>query len=157
MQAALDKAFNEDTQVLVEEFVEGREFSIGVFKTKGKIVVLPTTEVKTKNEFFDFDAKYTPGVTEEITPGDMSDEEKARVEQVVADVYQKLNCRGIVRIDYFLEHHTGKFYFIEINTNPGLSGQSIFPQQATYAKLNFSDLLDNEIELALKRKSLWRK
>ncbi|MGV3546714.1 MAG: ATP-grasp domain-containing protein, partial [Pedobacter sp.] len=75
LQAALDKAFNEDTQVLVEEFVEGREFSIGVFKTKGKITVLPTTEVKTKNEFFDFDAKYTPGVTEEITPGDMTEEE----------------------------------------------------------------------------------
>ncbi|MFN0291899.1 D-alanine--D-alanine ligase [Pedobacter helvus] len=146
LQAALDKAFNEDTQVLVEEFVEGREFSIGVFKTKGKIVVLPTTEVKTKNEFFDFDAKYTPGVTEEITPGDMSEEEKARVEQVVADVYQKLNCRGIVRIDYFLEHHTGKFYFIEINTIPGQTATSFIPQQVAAMGMKLQDFYTQVIE-----------
>ena len=146
LQAALDKAFNEDTQVLVEEFVEGREFSIGVFKTKGKIVVLPTTEVKTKNEFFDFDAKYTPGVTEEITPGDMSDEEKARVEQVVADVYQKLNCRGIVRIDYFLEHHTGKFYFIEINTIPGQTATSFIPQQVAAMGMKLQDFYTQVLE-----------
>lgn len=146
LQTALDKAFNEDTQVLVEEFVEGREFSIGVFKTKGKIVVLPTTEVKTKNEFFDFDAKYTPGVTEEITPGDMSEEEKARVEQVVADVYQKLNCRGIVRIDYFLEHETNNFYFIEINTIPGQTATSFIPQQVAAMGMKLQDFYTQVLE-----------
>ncbi|MGE6219233.1 D-alanine--D-alanine ligase [Nubsella zeaxanthinifaciens] len=146
LAAALEKAFNEDTQVLVEEFVEGREFSIGVFKTKGKIVVLPTTEVKTKNEFFDFDAKYTPGVTEEITPGDMSEEEKARVEQVVADVYQKLNCRGIVRIDYFLEHGTGNFYFIEINTIPGQTATSFIPQQVAAMGMKLQDFYTQVLE-----------
>ncbi|MDQ8005369.1 MAG: D-alanine--D-alanine ligase [Pedobacter sp.] len=146
LQAALDKAFNEDTQVLVEEFVEGREFSIGVFKTKGKIVVLPTTEVKTKNEFFDFDAKYTPGVTEEITPGDMTEEEKTRVEQIVADVYQKLNCRGIVRIDYFLEHNTGNFYFIEINTIPGQTATSFIPQQVAAMGIKLQDFYTQVLE-----------
>jgi len=146
LQTALDKAFNEDTQVLVEEFVEGREFSIGVFKTKGKIVILPTTEVKTKNEFFDFDAKYTPGVTEEITPGDMSEEEKARVEQVVADVYQKLNCRGIVRIDYFLEHETNNFYFIEINTIPGQTATSFIPQQVAAMGMKLQDFYTQVLE-----------
>ncbi|WP_113661298.1 D-alanine--D-alanine ligase [Pedobacter nanyangensis] len=146
LDTALEKAFNEDTQVLVEEFVEGREFSIGVFKTKGKIVVLPTTEVKTKNEFFDFDAKYTPGVTEEITPGDMNDEEKARVEQVVADVYQKLNCRGIVRIDYFLEHGTGNFYFIEINTIPGQTATSFIPQQVAAMGMKLQDFYTQVLE-----------
>ncbi|RYF14865.1 MAG: D-alanine--D-alanine ligase [Flavobacteriales bacterium] len=146
LQTALDKAFNEDTQVLVEEFVEGREFSIGVFKTKGKIVVLPTTEVRTKNEFFDFDAKYTPGVTEEITPGDMSEEEKARVEQVVADVYQKLNCRGIVRIDYFLEHETNNFYFIEINTIPGQTATSFIPQQVAAMGMKLQDFYTQVLE-----------
>lgn len=146
LAAALDKAFNEDTQVLVEEFVEGREFSIGVFKTKGKIVVLPTTEVKTKNEFFDFDAKYTPGVTEEITPGEMNEEEKARVEQIVADVYQKLNCRGIVRIDYFLEHGTGNFYFIEINTIPGQTATSFIPQQVAAMGLKLQDFYTQVLE-----------
>ena len=146
LQAALDKAFNEDTQVLVEEFVEGREFSIGVFKTKGKITVLPTTEVKTKNEFFDFDAKYTPGVTEEITPGDMTEEEKARVEQIVADVYQKLNCRGVVRIDYFLEHNTGNFYFIEINTIPGQTATSFIPQQVAAMGMKLQDFYTQVLE-----------
>jgi D-alanine-D-alanine ligase len=146
LASALDKAFNEDTQVLVEEFVEGREFSIGVFKTKGKIVVLPTTEVKTKNEFFDFDAKYTPGVTEEITPGAMTDEEKARVEQIVADVYQKLNCRGIVRIDYFLEHGTGNFYFIEINTIPGQTATSFIPQQVAAMGIKLQDFYTQVLE-----------
>ena len=146
LQTALDKAFNEDTQVLVEEFVEGREFSIGVFKSKGKITVLPTTEVKTKNEFFDFDAKYTPGVTEEITPGDMSEEEKGRVEQVVADVYQKLNCRGIVRIDYFLEHNTGNFYFIEINTIPGQTATSFIPQQVAAMGMKLQDFYTQVLE-----------
>jgi len=146
LDSALDKAFKEDTQVLVEEFVEGREFSIGVFKTKGKIVVLPTTEVKTKNEFFDFDAKYTPGVTEEITPGEMTEEEKTRVEQIVADVYLKLNCRGIVRIDYFLEHHTGKFYFIEINTIPGQTATSFIPQQVAAMGMKLQDFYTQVLE-----------
>ncbi|RZL55996.1 MAG: ATP-grasp domain-containing protein, partial [Pedobacter sp.] len=75
LDAAVDKAFNEDTQVLIEEFVSGREFSIGVFGAEGDVIVLPTTEVIPANEFFDFEAKYTPGATEEITPGNMSDEE----------------------------------------------------------------------------------
>ena len=106
LKEALDKAFKEDNQVLVEEFVAGREFSVGVFKTKGNIMVLPATEVIPTNEFFDFEAKYTPGAAEEITPGRMSEEEKTRVESVVTAVYQKLNCKGIVRIDYFLQHET---------------------------------------------------
>ena len=146
LQSALNKAFNEDTQVLVEEFVEGREFSIGVFKSKGEIIVLPTTEVKTTNEFFDFDAKYTPGATEEITPGYMTDEEKSRVEQIVAAVYQKLNCRGIVRIDYFLEHGTGNFYFIEINTIPGQTATSFIPQQVAAMGMKLQDFYTQVLE-----------
>jgi D-alanine-D-alanine ligase len=129
LQSALDKAFKEDEQVLIEEFVAGREFSVGVFKTKGEIIVLPATEVIPANEFFDFEAKYTPGATEEITPGRMTEEEKGRVEQVVADVYSKLNCNGVVRIDYFLQQQTGNFYFIEINTIPGQTATSFIPQQ----------------------------
>lgn len=149
LEAALEKAFNEDTQVLVEEFVEGREFSIGVFKTKGEIIVLPTTEVKTTNEFFDFDAKYTPGATEEITPGNMSQEERSRVEQIVSDVYQKLNCRGIVRIDYFLEHGTGNFYFIEINTIPGQTATSFIPQQVAAMGMKLQDFYTQVLEETL--------
>lgn len=146
LQIALDKAFNEDSQVLIEEFVEGREFSIGVFRSKGKIIVLPTTEVIPANEFFDFDAKYTPGATEEITPGRMSDEEKIRVEQIVSDVYEKLNCNGIVRIDYFLEQNTGNFYFIEINTIPGQTATSFIPQQVAAMGMELKEFYSLVIE-----------
>jgi len=146
LELALDKAFKEDDQVLIEEFVEGREFSIGVFKTKGKIVVLPTTEVIPKNEFFDFEAKYTPGATEEITPGFMTDEEKQRVEEVVTQVYLKLDCKGIVRIDYFLEKNTGKFYFIEINTIPGQTATSFIPQQVAAMGMELKEFYTQVIE-----------
>ena len=129
LEIALEKAFKEDSQVLIEEFVSGREFSIGVFKANGEVTVLPTTEVIPANEFFDFEAKYTPGATEEITPGNMSEEEYERVHRIVKDIYKKLNCRGVVRIDYFLEHETGNFYFIEINTIPGQTATSFIPQQ----------------------------
>ncbi|KLT64197.1 D-alanine--D-alanine ligase [Pedobacter sp. BMA] len=129
LDEAIEKAFKEDNQVLIEEFVSGREFSIGVFKANGEITVLPTTEVIPSNEFFDFEAKYTPGATKEITPGDMNDEEYARVHQIIKDIYVKLNCRGVVRVDYFLEEGTGKFYFIEINTIPGQTATSFIPQQ----------------------------
>ena len=148
LKEALDKAFKEDNQVLVEEFVEGREFSVGVFKTKGNIVVLPATEVIPANEFFDFEAKYTPGATEEITPGRMSEEEKERVERVVAAVYQKLNCKGIVRIDYFLETGTSNFYFIEINTIPGQTATSFIPQQVAAMGVELKDFYTQVIEEA---------
>jgi len=139
LEAAVEKAFNEDDQILIEEFVSGREFSVGVFRSNGKVDVLPATEVIPANEFFDFEAKYTPGATEEITPGRMSKEEVGRVQQVVADVYTKLNCRGVVRIDYFLEHETGKFYFIEINTIPGQTATSFIPQQVAAMGLTLKE------------------
>ena len=148
LKEALDKAFKEDNQVLVEEFVAGREFSVGVFKTKGKIMVLPATEVIPTNEFFDFEAKYTPGAAEEITPGRMSEEEKTRVESVVTAVYQKLNCKGIVRIDYFLQHETSNFYFIEINTIPGQTATSFIPQQVAAMGVPLKDFYTQIIEEA---------
>lgn len=146
LKDALDKAFKEDNQVLIEEFVEGREFSVGVFKSKGKIIVLPATEVIPDNEFFDFEAKYTPGATEEITPGRMSVEEKNRVEKVVAAVYEKLDCNGVVRIDYFLENETSNFYFIEINTIPGQTATSFIPQQVAAMGMELKEFYTQVIE-----------
>jgi D-alanine-D-alanine ligase len=146
LAAAIDKAFHEDDQILIEEFVEGREFSVGVFKTKGEIKVLPATEVIPANEFFDFEAKYTPGATEEITPGRMTEEEKKRIEAVATAVYQKLNCRGVVRIDYFLQRETGKFYFIEINTIPGQTITSFIPQQVAAYGMPLRDFYTQLIE-----------
>jgi D-alanine-D-alanine ligase len=126
---ALEKAFAEDTQVLVEEFISGREFSIGVFRGKGEITVLPATEIVSSKEFFDFEAKYIPGMTEEITPGRMNTEEVERVGRISTQVYEKLNCKGAVRIDYFLQKETAQFYFIEINTVPGQTETSLISQQ----------------------------
>ncbi len=151
LAGALEKAFNEDTQVLVEEFVEGREFSIGVYEGKEGLRVLPATEVIPSNDFFDFEAKYTPGATREITPGRMSSEEKTRVERIIAGIYRKLNCSGMVRIDYFLQKETSNFYFIEINTIPGQTAQSFIPQQVRAAGLNIMEFYGELIEKALEK------
>jgi D-alanine-D-alanine ligase len=146
LQEALDKAFAEDSQVLVEEFVSGREFSIGVFHANGKTTVLPATEIVSSKEFFDFEAKYSPGVTEEITPGRMNEEEVDRVNRIIEKVYQKLNCKGAVRIDYFLEHETSKFFFIEINTVPGQTETSLISQQVRATGMETKDFYTALIE-----------
>jgi D-alanine-D-alanine ligase len=111
--------------------------------------VLPATEIISSKEFFDFEAKYTPGVSEEITPGRMTEEEKVRVEAVVRTVYNKLNCRGVVRIDYILEEGSGNFYFIEINTVPGQSENSIIPQQVRATGRSVQDFYTELLEVVL--------
>ena len=126
---ALNKAFGEGGQVLIEEFISGREFSIGAYRLNGNIVVLPATEIVSSREFFDFDAKYIPGVSEEITPGRMNEEEVERVNRIVAEIYATLDCRGAVRIDYFLDSQSGDFYFVEVNTVPGQTETSLISQQ----------------------------
>lgn len=143
---ALDKAFTEDKQVLVEEFVSGREFSIGCFKGKGKIQVLPATEIVSSKEFFDYEAKYVAGVTEEITPGRMNEEEVERVNRIIPKIYEKLNCKGAVRIDYFLQKETSKFYFIEINTVPGQTETSLISQQVRAIGMEVKDFYTQIIE-----------
>ena len=143
---ALDKAFAEDSQVLVEEFVSGREFSIGVYHAQGKTTVLPATEIVSSKEFFDFEAKYSAGVAEEITPGRMKGEEVARVNRIIEKVYQKLNCKGAVRVDYFLEHETSKFFFIEINTVPGQTETSLISQQVRAIGMEIKDFYTALIE-----------
>lgn len=139
LQGALQKAFKEDKQVLVEEFIEGREFTIGIVKMNNQIKTLPATEIVSSKEFFDFEAKYTTGVTEEITPGRMTDEESHRVENAMVDIYQRLNCAGVVRIDYILESNTNNMYVLEVNTVPGQSQNSIIPQQVRAMGGNMTD------------------
>lgn len=139
LQGGIDKAFKEDTQILVEEFIEGREFTVGVVKLDGKITVLPATEVETAKEFFDFEAKYTPGVAKETTPAPIRTETRERIEEIVTAVYVKLNCKGVVRIDFILTGDEGDFYFIEINTVPGQTATSIIPQQVASYGLHLKD------------------
>ena len=128
LQAALDKAFKEDEQVLVEEFIKGREFTIGVFKSKGEIIALPITEVISKKEFFDFEAKYE-GASEEITPAKIPDAITNRIQDAAKKAYTVFNCNGVVRIDFILNEANEKPYMLEINTVPGQSDASLVPQQ----------------------------
>lgn len=146
LQEALQKAFKEDKQVLVEEFIEGREFTIGIVKINNQIKTLPATEIVSSKEFFDFEAKYTSGVSEEITPGRMTDEEKHRVEQAMVEIYQRLNCAGVVRIDYILESNSDRMYVLEVNTVPGQSQNSIIPQQVRAMGGNMTDFYGDLLE-----------
>lgn len=139
LEKAIEKAFKEDNQLLIEEFISGREFTVGVVKLDGKLVVLPATEVETAKEFFDFEAKYTPGVATETTPAPIRPETKARVEQIAKDVYLKLNCSGVVRIDFILTEDEGDFYFIEVNTIPGQTATSFIPQQVAAMGMKLND------------------
>jgi len=129
LTGALDKAFAEDDQVLVEEFIKGREFTIGVFKSEGKIITLPITEVISKKDFFDYEAKYTAGMSDEITPAQVVEHIAEQVRNNARRVYELLNCRGIVRIDFIYNEEKGKPYMLEVNTVPGQSEASIVPQQ----------------------------
>lgn len=128
LAAALDKAFKEDDQVLVEEFISGRELTIGVFKSKGKIITLPITEIIAKNEFFDFEAKYE-GASDEITPANVDESIAEKVRTEAKKAYAVFNCRGVVRIDFIYHEETGHPYMLEINTVPGQSEASLVPQQ----------------------------
>lgn len=152
LAAAIDKAFdaeNTGNQVIVEEFVSGREFSVGIYRRKGELVVLPATEVITNREFFDYDAKYNDPETREITPADLNAEQRGRVERLVRAIYTRLNCKGMVRVDFFIEHTTGRFYFIEINTIPGQTAQSFIPQQVRAAGMTETAFYGELIEEAL--------
>lgn len=128
LQAAIEKAFNEDDQVLVEQMIQGREFTVGVFKAGGKIQVLPITEVIAKNDFFDYEAKYH-GASTEVTPAQMPAEWQAQVVATAQKIYAVCNCSGVVRIDFIYDEKAGKPYMLEINTIPGQSEASIIPQQ----------------------------
>lgn len=153
LQDALDKAYdaeNTGQQVLVEEFVSGREFSQGIFRdSTGQLIVLPATEVKTTREFFDYEAKYVAGLTEEITPADLSAEQQERAARIIQEIYIQLNCKGMVRVDFFLENDTDRFFFIEINTIPGQTAQSFIPQQVRAFGMRETDFYSELIEAAL--------
>jgi D-alanine-D-alanine ligase len=125
---AIETAFGVDTQVLVEEFIEGRELTIGVFRSKGEIVTLPMTEILSKNAFFDFEAKYL-GASEEVTPADVPEAMAEQVRRAAKKLYALLNCQGIVRIDFIYNAALGEPFLLEVNTVPGQSEASIVPQQ----------------------------
>ena len=130
LQEAIAKAFNEDNQVLVEEMVQGREFTVGVFRSKGNIIVLPLTEVKADADmaFFDFEAKYQ-GKSSETTPAEIDEVMADKIRDTARNVYSAFNCRGVIRIDFIFNEAEGRPYMLEVNTIPGQSDASIVPQQ----------------------------
>ena len=151
LSGALEKAFKEDDQVLVEEYISGREFTIGVFKSTKGIVALPITEVISKKDFFDYEAKYQ-GMSEEITPAQVDEAIAEKVRNAAKKIYELFNCRGVVRIDFIYNEARKAPYMLEINTVPGQSEASIVPQQVRAMGLTLKEFYSALIEDALTRK-----
>jgi len=149
---ALEKAFKEDDQVLVEEFISGREFTIGVFRTHEGIITLPITEVISSKEFFDYEAKYTAGMSEEITPALVEEAVANKVRATAGRVYEIFNCRGIVRMDFIYNEEKQAPYLLEINTVPGQSEASIVPKQVKAMGWTLREFYSALIEEALRNK-----
>jgi D-alanine-D-alanine ligase len=143
---ALEKAFKEDTQILVEEFIKGREFTIGVFKRKtGEVIPLPITEIVSFNEFFDYEAKYL-GKSEEFTPANLEEQLAKKIRAAALKAYQVFNCNGVVRIDFILHTESGEPYMLEINTIPGQTEASVIPMQVRAMGWNLQDFYTEWIE-----------
>lgn len=149
LKKAITRAFKEDNEVLIEEFVKGIEITCGVMRHKGKMYVFPITEIVSKKEFFDYEAKYTSGMSEEITPARIPVELEEQCKATSCLVYNRLNCKGVVRMDYIAAK--SGLYFLEVNTVPGLSEASIVPQQVRAFGFTIGKLFTMLIEDALWR------
>lgn len=145
---AIEKAFVEDTEVILEEFIEGQEFTCGAFVSTAENLILPITEIVSKTEFFDYKAKYE-GLSDEITPARLTPEQTAECQSLTREIYTILNCSGVVRIDFLMRNN--KFYFMEVNTVPGMSKESIVPQQVRAFGLTVSDFYTKLIDDAIQR------
>jgi D-alanine-D-alanine ligase len=146
--SAIEKAFKEDDQVLIEEFIEGREFTVGVFKTEGNIIVLPISEVMSKKEFFDYEAKYQ-GASSETTPAEIDEVIADKIRNNAKKIYQIFNCRGVIRIDFIYNEETRQPYMLEINSIPGQSELSIIPQQVQVMGWSLKEFYTRLVEEAL--------
>lgn len=147
MHRAIDVAFKEDDEIIIESFLDGTEVSVGVIKYKGETTVLPITEIVSDNDFFDYKAKYL-GESQEITPARISDDMSEKVSKTAKQVYDILKMTGFSRSEYIFKD--GEPHLLEVNTVPGLTKASILPQQAAAAGISLTDLFENAIEEALK-------
>lgn len=143
---ALEIAFAEDDEVLIESFLDGTEVSVGVVDYKGVPTVIGITEIIPETEFFDYQAKYE-GASQEITPARLDDETRQKVEEIAIRAYVSLGMKGFSRSEYIIMNGTP--YMLEMNTNPGFSPASILPQQAKIYGISIKDLCGNEVEKAL--------
>ena len=141
---ALRNAMMQSDEVMIESYLKGTEITVGCYKTKKKTVVFPVTEVVTKNEFFDYDAKYN-GQVDEITPARIPDELAKRAQELTSAIYDILHCNGIIRVDYIITEGD-KLNMLEVNTTPGMTATSFIPQQVRAAGLNITDVLTEIVE-----------
>ncbi|MBK6347945.1 MAG: D-alanine--D-alanine ligase [Bacteroidales bacterium] len=141
---AIERSFNVDSETLIQQFVPGTEVTCGIYEKNGKLVVLPLTQIISHKEWFDYEAKYTDGLADEITPAPIGETLAAECREISAMLYRKLNCRGIVRFDYILTEPSftdgSRFFFLEVNTIPGLSEASIVPRQAASVGISLKQL-----------------
>jgi D-alanine-D-alanine ligase len=151
LEEAITKAFREDDQILVEQFICGREFTCGVYRRLDEPVALPVTEIISSNEFFDYEAKYSPGKSREITPAVADPVMVDKITSVSRELYTRLGCRGIVRIDYIVRDDDGALFFLEANTMPGQTQNSLVPQQVRAAGLTLENFYDSLIQECLTR------
>ena len=147
LQNAIDVAFKEDDEIIIESFLDGTEVSVGVISYKGVTKVLPITEIVTDNDFFDYQAKYL-GQSQEITPARLSKEQEGKVNRIAKKVYEILKMKGFSRSEYIFKD--SEPHLLEVNTVPGLTKESILPQQAASAGISLEQLFSNAIEEALK-------
>lgn len=143
MQDAIEKAFEEAPEVMIEGFIPGTEVTCGCYKKQGEIIALPVTEVVSKNEFFDYDAKYK-GKVEEITPARISDEATLQIQQLTKEIYRIIDAKGVIRADYIISNNQPML--LEVNTTPGMTETSFIPQQVAAAGLSITDFVTEIIE-----------
>ncbi|MDE7305331.1 MAG: D-alanine--D-alanine ligase [Alistipes sp.] len=141
LEAAIGTAFTESDEILIEECITGREMGCGVMIAAGKEYVFPITEIVSKKDFFDYEAKYTAGFSDEITPADIAPEVKALLNRMTLEAYRTCRCRGVVRVDFIVTPE-GKPYFIELNSIPGMSPGSIVPKQVKTMGMTMGQLYD---------------
>jgi D-alanine-D-alanine ligase len=144
---AIERALEHDSEIIIEEFIQGTEITCGVLKTSNNSKIFPIAEIVSKNDFFDYEAKYTDGMADEIIPARIPENIKLACEKTSAFIYEKLFCRGIVRIDYIVSND--KLYFLEVNTVPGMTENSIVPRMIKAAGLSITEVLTDLIEDAI--------
>jgi D-alanine-D-alanine ligase len=148
LDSAIQRAFLEDSEIVIEKYIPGFELTCGMIRSGGRLIVFPLTKIISRKAFFDYEAKYTEGMAEEITPAPVDDELKSRCQELSRYLYQQLNCRGIVRFDYIVNGED--LYFLEVNTIPGFTRNSIVPKMATAMGLSLKELYTMAIEEALR-------
>jgi D-alanine-D-alanine ligase len=150
LESAIAKALKEDDELLAEEFIKGREITCGVMRYNHKLLVLPVTEIISKKEYFDYEAKYTPNMSDEIVPAQIPEMMYNECQEASSMLYEKLNCKGVVRFDYIF--NDSGLYFLEVNTVPGLTEASIVPKMAKTYGLTLQQLFSMLVEEATGKK-----